>query len=896
MTELGRYKEQLATSVSFERGMLLRRLTAGMTPEGIVGLKFLGSETNNLGIDREFALGNFDGEVPLGQLATEIGDGMKGLKAEIARDGRIIGLGLLEKDSSSTISSSRLDVEPSPNPLWYPTIPPITWTSTMAPSLDTDFTYLHHTTFASDPQSLKHLTHLCVFSDVNPPGIYGLQFHFDDRGPIPALSPSPGKGVSFMINGIRGECIAAIQTFYSERSQSAGLTIFTSQGRQANFSTTDVVNDTLLQKHVVDEYSYAAGIMARVVVKGDRALPYQNLGFLCAPGTQNQYPKSSKLSLDRMYDDNHNVWIENEKPHPDFLLSEFIGSQSSHGFINWITLDKPISRITACLLTGKRNFRGEEAPPALTGVKFDTTSGSPMLLGRCTSFGLSIDLENADKIVEFSIGLQISERSRSIQEIMFIFKSGIRKGLRADRLIEDHECQHRQVLRSGTSCDLVGLVWSFDLGPAYIGDQGVQGLYRLNANQPKEDFMPTIYPSVNWSKPPPPNLQLRPIPCSKVHSHRLHSSLRIDDDYEALLDSNLTSIKVYFNAFLQGLTFHYANGTSRILGNTVGAEESLELHDERIIAVYITSYVQRLPNMSLPRDTMAIGAIRFCLVENTSSEPKVRYTRHAGSPSIFGPFTNQQRGLWQAEGGGSANWRNCFPLEETCIQIESNTSFAGLWAEVVSTHIHRLGVLVSFSNPLTLDHVSQPHPTIESRASSHEEEMPGSWLARPPPAHFEQTSLLGHDIKAQDHRMWCHLLTQPSRVVIYRHAGPHGIVVVGIEFLTPTTADDPERATTLLGFRSLWTEHAITLQIKEEQKIIGIGVKANQPSQWRSGEQGLGLESVRIWVTGGVYVANGHDEGSDGWLDATCSHEEQLEGFVVAFGEYMQAIGLLTSR
>ena len=85
MTELGRYKEELATSVSFERGMLLRRLTAGMTPEGIVGLKFLGRETNSLAGDREFVLGNFDGEVPLGQLATEDGNGMRGLKAEITQ-------------------------------------------------------------------------------------------------------------------------------------------------------------------------------------------------------------------------------------------------------------------------------------------------------------------------------------------------------------------------------------------------------------------------------------------------------------------------------------------------------------------------------------------------------------------------------------------------------------------------------------------------------------------------------------------------------------------------------------------------------------------------------------------------------------------------------------------
>ena len=72
---------------------------------------------------------------------------------------------------------------------------------------------------------LKHLTHLCVFVDLDPPGIYGIQFHYDDRGPIPAVSPAMGKGVSFMINGTLDETMCAALTFYSERSQSAGLTV-----------------------------------------------------------------------------------------------------------------------------------------------------------------------------------------------------------------------------------------------------------------------------------------------------------------------------------------------------------------------------------------------------------------------------------------------------------------------------------------------------------------------------------------------------------------------------------------------------------------------------------------------------------------------------------------------
>ena len=162
--------------------------------------------------------------------------------------------------------------------------------------------------------------------------------------------------------------------------------------------------------------------------------------------------------------------------------------------------------------------------------------------------------------------------------------------------------------------------------------------------------------------------------------------------------------------------------------------------------------------------------------------------------------------------------------------------------------------------------------------------MPGSWLAKPPPANLKCGSLLGHELKPHDYRMWSHTSNQPSEIVVYRHAAPHGIVVVGIEFFTYSVAAAPEPATTLLGFRSLWMEHAVTLHLQEDQKVTGIGVKPNRPSQWRSSERGLGLEGVRIWTSKGLIVANGGDEHSDGWLDATHGDEEQLEGFEVAIG------------
>ena len=174
--------------------------------------------------------------------------------------------------------------------------------------------------------------------------------------------------------------------------------------------------------------------------------------------------------------------------------------------------------------------------------------------------------------------------------------------------------------------------------------------------------------------------------------------------------------------------------------------------------------------------------------------------------------------------------------------------------------------------------------------------MPDSWLAKPPPVNLERGSLLGHELKPHEYHMWSHTPNQPFKIVVYRHASPHGIVVVGIEFFTYSVAADPEPASTLLGFRSLWMEHTITLALQEDQKVTGIGVKPNRPSQWRSNEQGLGLESVRIWTSKGLLAANDSDEHGDGWLDDSHGDEEQLEGLEVGFGVSRRSLCRVLTR
>lgn len=58
-----------------------------------------------------------------------------------------------------------------------------------------------------------------------------------------------------------------------------------------------------------------------------------------------------------------------------------------------------------------------------------------------------------------------------------------------------------------------------------------------------------------------------------------------------------------------------------------------------------------------------------------------RFSPFFGCAQPFGPFINNQRGLWNPYGGGSANWESCFKAQTTKIVLEPGTSFAGLYAE-----------------------------------------------------------------------------------------------------------------------------------------------------------------------------------------------------------------------
>lgn len=315
---------------------------------------------------------------------------------------------------------------------------------------------------------------------------------------------------------------------------------------------------------------------------------------------------------DRRFDDHSNVWTDSNPLPPDYVLGEAIGSQPTHGFINWIDFGKPIKRITACLGAHTRNFRNEPVRPSLVGLIIDIHDSEPILLGRCSSLGPFFEFDVDDRLMGFTVDVTATSRSRIITEILFNTKKNLCIGFRNEEIVtsagEDGE---RRTFQTTDDLRIIGLAWSFDLGPGSDGDQGIQPLYLpIDTLQVFNASISSLYPSLVWNQPPLPGVRLRPIPEMKSTRFDFTPSVSYLDDFDETADFNLIAINVYYNSFLQGIVFKYNGKPDRVLGNKVGALASFRLYKERITAVWFYERVQKLFRMSLPREIICIDAIR----------------------------------------------------------------------------------------------------------------------------------------------------------------------------------------------------------------------------------------------------------------------------------------------
>lgn len=264
------------------------------------------------------------------------------------------------------------------------------------------------------------------------------------------------------------------------------------------------------------------------------------------------------------------------------MFGEAIGCQPHHGFIDGVDFQQPIKRITACLGSHKCGNKN------LVGLLIESLDRQPVLLGKYRVLGPYFELEDHDSIVGFTVRLGQIGNEQPIEEIIFVTNNGDRKGFCGDKLTsESEDSKEIQVFKSSKDLSLGGLIWSFDIGWNTAGDHGIQPLYFSTTDTVHANIQHILYPSLVWARAPPSNILLRPIPAMEAELYPVTSSLFSSDDLNTFSDFKISSIRVYFNTFLQGIVLCFKDGQTRSIGNTVGVEGVIEVDEERVFSIWL---------------------------------------------------------------------------------------------------------------------------------------------------------------------------------------------------------------------------------------------------------------------------------------------------------------------
>ena len=87
------------------------------------------------------------------------------------------------------------------------------------------FSYRCHTPFGNSTEAAGHLVRVTGFLDCDS-RVRGFRFQFADSEPVPiATQWTPGKSITYMVDGPGGERIQGWEVFWSERNEIAGLDV-----------------------------------------------------------------------------------------------------------------------------------------------------------------------------------------------------------------------------------------------------------------------------------------------------------------------------------------------------------------------------------------------------------------------------------------------------------------------------------------------------------------------------------------------------------------------------------------------------------------------------------------------------------------------------------------------
>ena len=579
------------------------------------------------------------------------------------------------------------------------------------------------------------------------------------------------------------------------------------------------------------------------VVEGRRGT-YQNFGLMYTYNWMHGNSKCTSLEVtedERVFDDQRNIWMCSSVPPPNLQLGEPISWQPHHGFIGFLDLNRSIKSITACL--GAYSFAPLTSSVDLIGLKIDYyhEKSSATLLGRCEKLGPFFNIEKDDRISKIGFGgifVNSCKEPQKLCEIFFTTVKGMAIGFRGPEILESPtDVGHHVTFQSGSGFELAGLVWSFDLRLDSAADHGIQPLFNLKPQVPRSErtnIQKLLYPSHPWTYDLPIPVRLRPIP-SKEGNYYPITPLLLHPAH------HIVSIHVYFNSFLQGIAFTLSNNETYSIGNSMGvSQEFLIEKDEQIYTVSIYQRYQNYIRTQLPGDILTVEGISFGVCKLIDGKLSGRQSPRFGPTKPFGPFLNEQRGLWTANMGGSAGWEGCFPLKEIRIDIQPGTSFAGMYLECCNTHTRRAGILISDQNGLPGDVKSlfrrplkKTTTTTANNGASSQDNESRPYLGMLPPSASLGLPVAGR--AAGTYRIWCPSPRDLSKIIVYRHQTWGRTVVIGLEFVSR----DGEHESTLLGHRSFWTQHSVEVMIAEGERVVKFEVEGQH-------SEGQGFENAKV--------------------------------------------------
>ena len=556
----------------------------------------------------------------------------------------------------------------------------------------------------------------------------------------------------------------------------------------------------------------------------------------------------------RGFDDHMNLKTTPFPTAPNVRIGEPIGLQPSYGFTCYLDLKEEIESITA----GLGSVAGAIAGPSsqkLVGLKviYRRKSVLPVLLGNCTVFGPTIELSQSDDIVKVQIGSSSGRHPgepRDLKQILFITQQGTVKGFGDGGIIDSSTSSNDQVVfTSGDCLKLIGLTWSFNLTHSSTPDHGIAPVYAITqepeksyTNHSNTKIQHTLYPSHSWMHSISACMQPRPIPAKEGYYYPLTPLLFPST-------CSVVSIRVFFNSFLQGFSFTLSNDEKYSVGNLLGPYQDFSIdRKERIYSVSFFQRQQTTIRTQGPGDILSVEGVQFSLCKLVDAKIHTRHSPYFGALKPFGPFLNEQRGLWNANWGGSAGWAGCFPRKTTTINIQPGTSFAGVYIEFSSTHVRRAGALVSDERglpedvaPLFSRRLTEPAGFIAKEPSSENGvDFSIPYLGDPPLASSTVLPIVGR--AGGSYRVWCPAPSSLCKIITYRHCTGGELVVIGLEFLSRHQGS----ASTLLGHRTMWMEHAIETDVQEGTEVKGFEIKGQH-------EVGKGVEEVNVSQSTNVF-------------------------------------------